>query len=303
MVESPPVSMIIPAYFSGDTILRCLETMMSQSYPNYEIIVVDSTPNNSMGDIIRVEFPKVTYIHSEKRLLPHAARNLGAQNSSSDLLIFTDPDIYAPRDWIENLVRAYQQYDGVIVGSLTNHTHRWLDWGIHLGKFDSFLPASGIRAIDFCATANMLCSRKDFERVGGFEGDEMLGDLLISWKFSENHIPIHLASHIFVEHHHIQTFSAFLRERYVRGGDFGRLRVNRFHWAKLQTSRHMLVTVSGLRLLGLLLREGKHSLEANLFMKFLYTLPISLLGQVMWLWGETRAYFRFLVQSRILKPA
>lgn len=294
MNDSPSVAVIIPSYNSFQTIERSLVTFSRQNYPTYEIIVLDSSPDNRVKEIVTTRFPDITYIHSEKQLLPHAARNLGTQNTSCELLVFTDPDIYAPPDWIQNLVGAHQQSGSVIIGSLTNHTNSWLDWGIHLGKFDSFLPGLDMHPIDFCATANMLCSRSDFELTGGFDANEMLGDLVISWKFIENHVAILFVPQAIVEHHHIQTFGSFLRERYLRGMDFGRLRIKHFRWKKLQTLRHLLITVSGLRLISLIWREGKHSLKAKLFAKFLYTLPISFAGQVLWLSGETIAFLRAL---------
>lgn len=290
MNTDPAVAVIIPSYNSFQTIEQSLNSFCKQDFHLYKIIVVDSSPNDQVEKIVTKNFPEITFIHSEKRLLPHAARNLGAQKTSSELLAFTDPDIYAPPNWLKNLVEAHQQHHGVIIGSLTNNTNSWLDWGIHLGKFDSFLPEREARTIGFCATANMLCSRSDFEKAGGFENDEMLGDLLISWKFTENHIPIFLVPQALVEHHHTQSFADFLRERYIRGMDFGRLRNDRFHWTRLQTIWHILVTISGLRLISLMVREGKHSLKAKLFIKFLYTFPISFTGQIFWLLGETSAF-------------
>jgi GT2 family glycosyltransferase len=287
-------AIIIPAYKSEKTIIHCLETMASQSYAKLDLVVVDSSPTRRVEEIIHSNFPNVTYLHSKERLLPHAARNVGARKTSSDLLIFTDPDVYAPADWVEQLVKAYQQYGGVVIGSLANHTNRWLDWGIHLGKFDSFLPEDDAHPLNFCATANMLCSRSDFERAGGFEDQEMLGDLVISWRFEEERISITLVPPAVVEHHHTQGFADFLRERFVRGMDFGRLRVEYFRWSKWRIFQHLLVTISGFRLVGLIIREGRHSRRARLFTKLLLTLPVSCAGQISWLWGETLAFIRAL---------
>jgi len=290
------VAVIIPAYNSFSTIEHSLDTLSKQEYPVHQIIVVDSSPNDQVEGIVTGKFPEVAFFHSKKRLLPHAARNAGAQKTSSDLLVFTDPDIYARPNWITNLVEAYRQHGGVIIGSVTNHSNSWLEWGIHFGKFDPFLPGAGIRPLGFCATANMLCSRSDFERMGGFEGDEMLGDLLISWKFVENHIPIIFAPSALVEHHHTQSYPVFLHERFLRGMDFGRLRHDQFHWTKLRTIWHLLITISGARLLGLMVREGKNSLKAKLFFKFLLTFPVSFTGQAFWLFGETSAFVRVLTR-------
>ncbi len=294
MSDIPSVAIIIPAYDSSRTIRQSLSGFCNQSYPALEIVVVDSSPDDSVSKIVASGFPALTYVHSEKRLLPHAARNLGVQMTASELLIFTDPDIYAPPDWVGSLVRAHQHHGGVIIGALTNHTDAWLDWGVHLGKFDAFLPALEDRPLGFCATANMLCSRRDFECAGGFQDGEMLGDLLISWKFDKNGVPILLAPRAAVEHHHTQSFTAFLRERYVRGNDFGRLRIQEFHWTKSRILRHLLITISGLRLAGLLLREARNSQQAGLIIKFLYTFPVSSMGQFFWLLGETGEYLRAL---------
>ncbi len=292
MTLPPAIALIIPSYNSFRTIEQSLNSFCKQDYALYEIIVVDSSPNNLVKQIVTNHFPQIKFIHSKERLLPHAARNVGVKNTSSELLIFTDPDIYAPPNWIKCLVESYQQHGGVSIGSLMNHTNSWLDWGIHLGKFDSFLPEPATRPIGFCATANMLCSRADFEKVGGFENDEMLGDLLISWKFTENNIPIFLAPQAVAAHHHTQTYFNFLHERYVRGADFGRLRRAEFHWTKFNTFKHILMIVVGIRFASLIIRETIHAWKAKLLLKFLYTMPISLSGQVSWLWGEMNAYLR-----------
>jgi GT2 family glycosyltransferase len=296
MNNHPFVTVIIPAYNSFLTIENSLKSFCKQIYPAYKIIVVDSSPDCRVEDIVRKKFPEITFIHSAKRLLPHAARNLGVQKTFSELLVFTDPDVYAPADWLENMVNARRKFGGVIIGSLTNHTGLWLDWGIHLLKFDFFLPGDEVRPLAFGPTANMLCSRKDFEQMGGFESTEMLGDLLLSWKFTENHIPIFFVPQVLVAHHHAQSYFSFLHECYIRGMDFGRLRHKHFRWTRLRTIRHILLTMSGLRLIGLLLREGRHSLEAKLFIKFLYTFPVSFLGQIFWLLGETTAFIRALTK-------
>lgn len=290
MTTPPSVAIILPAYNSSQTINDCLEAICAQTYAEIRVMVVDSSPDDRVERIVKERFPQIAYLHVRERLLPHAARNLGVRQTASDLLIFTDPDIYAPPEWVDTLVKARQQYGGVIIGALNNHGNRWLDWGIHLGKFDAFLPERTIRPLDFCATANMLCSRSDFEKAGGFVDQEMLGDLLISWKFRESHIPIRLYPQAAAAHHHTQSFREFLGERFQRGMDYGRLRIEHYHWTRTQIFRHLLLTVSGLRLAGLVYRTGNHSRRAGCFTKFLWSLPVSALGQLGWLSGEAAAF-------------
>src|SRR5262249_55455832 len=72
------VTIFLPAYKSEKTIVRCLRTITAQHYPLLEVMVVDSSPDDRVEELIRSGFPKVAYLHSKVRLLPHAARNLGA---------------------------------------------------------------------------------------------------------------------------------------------------------------------------------------------------------------------------------
>jgi len=79
--------------------------MQAQNYPDYEILVIDSSPDDRTEKIVRIKFPDVRYHHSQNRLLPHAARNRGVKMARGELFVFTDPDIYAPAHWLENLWR------------------------------------------------------------------------------------------------------------------------------------------------------------------------------------------------------
>jgi hypothetical protein len=226
----------------------------------------------------------------ERRLLPHAARNVGVQNCDAELLLFSDPDIYARPGWVRRMVAAYEAYGGVIAGSLDNATRRWLDWGMHFAKFDLFLPGGTVHRWPYCATGNMLCSRRDLERVGGFDPDDMLADLLISWSFAEHGIPITFVPDAVVRHHHLGGFSGLLNERYRRGTIFGGLRRIHSHWTGLQALRQTVITLSGLRLANLVVRTGANARRAGRTGWFIATLPLVAMGHAAWLAGELRGY-------------
>ena len=87
------LSIVIPAYRSEQTIVRCLETFRAQGVPA-EIIVVDSSPDGRSAELAAT-VPGITLLRSEDRLLPHAARNVGVGASQGDLLLFSDPETFA----------------------------------------------------------------------------------------------------------------------------------------------------------------------------------------------------------------
>ena len=78
MAADPTASVVVPAYLSHATIERSLESLTRQVFTDYELIVVDSSPDGRSEGIVRERFPSVRYFHSPNRMYPHQARNHGA---------------------------------------------------------------------------------------------------------------------------------------------------------------------------------------------------------------------------------
>lgn len=284
----PRVSLIIPAYNSEATIFRSLATMVAQDFADCEIIVIDSSPHGQIGDDMRRHFPKIRYYHSAARLLPHAARNLGVERACGELLVFTDPDIYAATSWLSQLVAAYEQLGGVIVGAIRCYGRRWRDQGVHLAKFDAWLPGGTRRPITIAPSANVLVSRRVFDRVGGFDGSGMCGDTLISWRLAALGEPIWFAPEAVVEHDHRSSWGQLLRERLDRGQEFATLRAAERKWPPSRARLFALLTP--LRLISQLGATARYALQARQGLLLLQTLPIVLTSRAAWLIGEARGY-------------
>jgi len=96
-------SIIIPVYNVEKYIRRCMETVMNQSFDDYEVIVVnDETPDNSMA--IVQEFAdaapgKLRVIH-QKNTRQGGARNHGVRYAQGEYLIFVDSDDYVSKDML-----------------------------------------------------------------------------------------------------------------------------------------------------------------------------------------------------------
>ncbi len=92
-----------------------------------------------------------------------------------------------------------------------------------------------------------------------------------------------------VEHHHVGSFGRHLVERFERGREFGRLRIE---W-KLSGTKLLLqasVTLLPLRLVKLLLRGGKNARRAGRLLDFASASPLVALAQASWLRGELAGY-------------
>ncbi len=297
----PAVSVIIPAYLSGRTLGGCLEALCGQTFRDFETIVVDSSPveggpEGSSAWIAR--FPDVRFERSARRLLPHAARNRGVELARGEILVFTDPDVYARPDWLERLLAAHRQTGEPVVGALACHGSRWIDRGIHLCKFSKWLPGGAPREVDMGPTANLLLSRRQFEAAGGFPGHQFLGDVTLSRSLRGNGRRLGFEPRAIVEHHHLQSLGSFLEERYTRGRMYGGLRLGWSGGGRAAALGWLAVTAPPLRLARILALVGRHAARAGQAGRYLAALPVVAAGHAASLAGEASAYVRELVPKR-----
>ena len=290
--SSPRVSVILPAYRSQNTIARSLRMIEAQSWRDFEIVVVDSSPGEETADVVRT-FPNVRFHRSPSRLFPHAARNLGVTLARGELLVFTDPDIYPSPDWLARLVAAHDSHGGVVVGSFDCHGQRLLDRGMHLCKFSKWLPYGSRRPVDMSPTGNMLVRRDAFDAAGGLPGELFLGDVTLSRALQARGTPLLFEPEAVVEHHHEDTLGTFLRLRFSRGISFGEMR-REWIGGRFRVLLFLAVTVLPVRLTRIAALMAMHAARGK-WPHWILPFPIALLGQAASLAGEAVAYWRALL--------
>ena len=85
------VSVVIPAYNSGAYISRTVESVLGQSRPADEIIVVDDGSTDKTGEIVQTYGGKVRYIRQENAGAS-AASNTGIENATCPWIALLDGD-------------------------------------------------------------------------------------------------------------------------------------------------------------------------------------------------------------------
>ena len=106
-MSAPTFSVIIPAYNSAGTVGRAIESVLAQTFPVLELIVVDDGSTDETARIVARFGNRLTYRYQTNAGVS-AARNSGASIARSDWLAFLDADdwYYPERlrwhaDWIE----------------------------------------------------------------------------------------------------------------------------------------------------------------------------------------------------------
>src|ERR1700744_1043887 len=96
---SPILSVIIVTYKSRGEIRECLSSLPRElSGREVEVIVVENASGDGIGQIVREQFPWVTYWESEVNLGFGKANNLGYERARGDYVLFLNPDTISNRD-------------------------------------------------------------------------------------------------------------------------------------------------------------------------------------------------------------
>lgn len=105
------VSVIVPIYNSQEYLRKCVQSIVDQSYPNIEVILVDdgsSDGSPQICDDFAAQDHRVKAIHIPNGGVSNA-RNLGVQHAEGAYIAFVDSDDYADEDYLETLVRGIQK--------------------------------------------------------------------------------------------------------------------------------------------------------------------------------------------------
>ncbi len=106
----PTLSVIIPTYQREAVLCETLHSLLAQDYPNYEVIVVDQTPTHQPETQRQLEHlvqtGQITLYRVPWASLP-AARNLGIEHSSGDIVLFIDDDVVLPPGYLYAHARTF----------------------------------------------------------------------------------------------------------------------------------------------------------------------------------------------------
>lgn len=181
------VSIIVISKNEEGRIGRCLESIFKQTYPNIEVIIVDSSTDNT-PNIIRSllnlsPFP-VKLIFQEAKGCAFA-RNTGLNEASGDIVTFVDADEIIPPDYVENVVREFEDPKCLGVwtkGILAKPTN--LIGQVFWLYEEVFIPCRPTIKNGICLDATVF--RTSFLRdLGGYDATLKVGEDMDLWRRCE----------------------------------------------------------------------------------------------------------------------
>lgn len=117
------VSIIIPVFNGSRTLQRCLKSVLKQTYPDIEIIVVDDGSTDKSRNLavsLLRKANKKRIITSSKNKGIELARKTGIANAHGDYIAFLDQDDFLEDTAIERMVEAMREYDADLIQRQSN---------------------------------------------------------------------------------------------------------------------------------------------------------------------------------------
>jgi len=173
--ELPKVSFIIPTLNSERTLEKCLKSIITQKYPSIEIIIIDG---GSTDNTIGIAKKYATQIFKFRGSLG-AARQLGIDHASGELIANWDSDIYIPdKDWLRRAVQTLLSYPNASTlwvyniyppdSTTVQKAYSWYSWKM---KLDFAKKGRG-----FWGGGNSIFRKQMIGEVGGFNTEDDTGE-------------------------------------------------------------------------------------------------------------------------------
>lgn len=174
--------MVVPVLDGAESIGACVAGILGQNRPADEVIVVDNGSQDRTAEVAAAAGASV--IRLPERGV-YRARNVGWRASRTDIVAFTDADCVPGSDWLDRLLRAFDD-PGVagaggeaVLPEIRTPAQRWA----RLRGFMSQEANFAHPFMPFLATANAAYRTSVLEEVSGFEESfRSGGDTDIAWR-------------------------------------------------------------------------------------------------------------------------
>ena len=116
-MEKEKISIILPVYNSQNTIARTIDSIIKQTYDNYELIIInDGSTDNSESICLEYadKYKRIKYIRIENKGVSNA-RNLGIDNATGNYVMFIDSDDEYYKNTLETVYKYIEQRNDLII--------------------------------------------------------------------------------------------------------------------------------------------------------------------------------------------
>ena len=252
---SPRVNVIFVNYNGQEHLPLCMDSLFRQTYPNFDVTVVDNGSSDDSIEYLRIHFPQVRVLESPVNLGFGRANNLGAEATQGEYIAFTNYDVEFDSRWLEEMVQTAQADPsvGMVAPKILLFDERdkvnacglslqYAGYAFSRGCFQETEDFPRLEVIASVTGCSFLVSRRVLDQVGLFDplfqqlGKQFyrasLEDVDLSWRVQLAGYRVLLQPAAKLYHKYVPKELSALRFEYLEGGRWLLLLKN-YHWLTL----------------------------------------------------------------------
>jgi GT2 family glycosyltransferase len=178
-MTAPSLSIVIPVWNGRRYLADCLDALLSQEYPDLQVIAVDNASSDGSADWIAEHYPQVRLIRNPSNLGFAGGCNAGILAARGEVVILVNQDTRVLPGWARALVAASQSPGVGVVGSkilypdgrTIQHAGGWIERPLglahHCGQGEADAGQwDAPRQVEYVTGAAMAFRREVLDRVG-----------------------------------------------------------------------------------------------------------------------------------------
>lgn len=201
-MSHPLVSVVIPTYNRSGYVVEALDSVLRQTYPDYEVIVVDDGSTDGTHEALKPYRDRIRYVRQEN-LGEGAARNLGVSHARGEYVAFLDSDDMWEPEFLAATMEAFKRFPEARMVTtnfkMINAEGETIAAKIGKRSPNSFFTTTSLLDEDWRTIGMPVAHRESLMSVGKFKewkvGADMNMWLRFSLHFPIAHVPLCLQIH------------------------------------------------------------------------------------------------------------
>jgi len=233
----PPVSVVITANNQYNDLQKSLPSMLSQDYPDFEVVVVNDNSDDSSNELLEdfsKQYTNLKVVELKQSLNWFSGRkfplSLGIKSATNNLILLTDPGcVPQSNGWIKAMTGSFTSNSEIVLGySSYNTTSKINKWFRFTAFYDALLYLSmALRGLPFKGIGkNMGYSRELFYRNKGFSSHYVISagddELFVNRAANKHNVAVVVSEEGTIKQVKKMSFSSWL------AGEKNRLKIRRF---------------------------------------------------------------------------
>ena len=185
-MKTPEFSIIIPAHNEEDVIARAIDSILRNTYQNFEIIAVNDGSTDKTKKIVQElmkKYRKIKLLNFKKGHSAAFARNRGAEVAKGKILVFLDADAYLNTTFLSRIFKKFRSADAFVTPCFPKSTSLlnkvlsgFVDttYNYKLKNYQIFSRNTKVKPMFFCIKKNIFCKLGGYnEKIFYYEDEDL----------------------------------------------------------------------------------------------------------------------------------